>query len=334
MRIVLDAMGSDNRPAPDVEGAVLAAKEYGDQVILVGDEARIKAELARQTIESAKIEIVHASDEVTMDDKPGTVVKARPQSSMHIGMRLVKEGQAESFVTMGNTGAALAIATLGTLRRIPGVKRPALTAIYPVQGRSTIFLDVGANADTKPEWMAQFALMGSLYASGALGYENPRVAILSNGEEEGKGSQLVHEADALIKTMGLHYIGNIEPKEIMIGKADVILMDGFVGNVFIKTFEASVSYLGEIIREELTRTLSRKIGAAIVRPALRAVRKRIDPSEIGGAPLLGVNGVVIIGHGRSDGIAVKNAINQARRAVSGNVIEILRDRFEQLAHHE
>lgn len=326
MRIVLDAMGSDNCPVPDVAGALLAAEEFGEPIILVGDEARIRLELAKQPNQSTKnIEIVHAPEAIAMDDKPGVVGKAKPQSSMHIGMNLVRDGLADAFVTAGNTGAAMAIATLYSLHRIPKVKRPALSAIVRLEGRKVILLDIGANADSKPEWLAQFAIMGKIYAQKALGLENPRVALLSNGEEDTKGSQLYQEASELLRALPLNFTGNIEPKEVLGGEADVIISDGFTGNVFIKTAEASMSVLFKAIRAQVETSWRYKLGGLFLRPAFRSIYHNLDPVEIGGAPLLGVNGVVIIGHGSSNARAIKNAIRQARAAVSGRIIDAIRE---------
>lgn len=324
MRIVLDAMGSDHNPVPDVEGAVLAAREYGETIVLVGDRSKIEAELAKHTTAGLSLEVVHAPQVVTMTDKPGVVGRSKPESSMHVGMRLVKEGQADAFVTMGNTGAVLAIATLHALRRIRGVHRPALSAVLRLGDRSLTLLDVGANADCKPEWMAQFGMMGSLYTHHALHCTNPRVGLLSNGEEDEKGSILVRESAELLRAGGVNFIGNVEPKEILGGSVDVAVMDGFSGNVLLKTLEAFGSTLFSLIRQELMADWRSKIGGLLARPAFRRVYHGIDPFEIGGAPLLGVDGVVIIGHGRSNGIAVKNAIRQARGAVSGQIVQAIR----------
>lgn len=324
MRIALDAMGSDTCPAPDVEGAVLAAREFGDTLYLVGDEARIKSELARHDTRGLAIEVVPASEVVTMTDKPGTVGKSKPDSSMHVGLNLVKDGRADAFVTAGNTGAALSIATLFTLRRITGVKRPALSAVVPIAEQRCIVLDVGANADCKPEWLLQFAIMGKLYAQYAVGMQQPRIGLLANGEEDEKGNTLIHETAALLRaTPSLNFIGNIEPKDMVRGAVDVVVCDGFVGNVWLKTIETSTRLIVNLLREELTSTPLSKIGALLSRPAFRRVQKRIDPFEIGGAPLLGVNGVVIIGHGRSNAYAIKNAVREARKAVSGGLIDAI-----------
>ncbi len=330
MRIVLDAMGTDARPKPDVEGAVLAAREYKDTIILVGDEAQIQPELAIHDTAGLSIEVVHTPEIIAMQEKPSEVMKSKPKSSMHVGMNMVKDGEADAFVTMGNTGAAHAIATLSTLRRIPGVKRPALTAIYPVHGVETIFLDVGANADSRADWLLTFALMGSIYAERALGRNRPTVATLSNGEEEGKGNNLVRETQGLLQNSNLNYIGHAEPKEVLAGGIDVLVMDGFVGNVFIKTFEGAIQYLTGVIRDEIRSNPISTVGGALSRGAFNRVRNRIDPGEVGGAPLLGVNGIVIIGHGGSDANAIKNAINQARKAVQGNTVVAIRDGLASL----
>ncbi len=322
MRIALDAMGTDNCPAPDVAGAVLAAREFGDTILLVGDRARIEAELTKHDVTGLNLEIYHSNDIITMTDKPSSVGKTKPDSSMHVGMNLVKAGKADAFVTAGNTGAALSIATLFTLRRIAGVKRPALSGLVRVLDRTVILLDVGANADSKPEWLAQFALMGKIYAT-TLGQPDARVALLSNGEEEGKGNELVHAATPLIAALPLNFIGNIEPREMLKGGADVVVADGFVGNITLKSLEATSSVMGTLIRDELMADTISKLGGLLARSAFRRVYKRVDPFEVGGAPLLGVNGVVIIGHGRSNDNAIKNAIGQARKAVSGRVIQAI-----------
>jgi glycerol-3-phosphate acyltransferase PlsX len=331
MRIVVDAMGTDSFPAPDVEGAVLAARDFGDPIILVGDESAIRRELAKHPTAGLPIEVVHASEVITMDDKPGTVGKAKPNSSMHIGMNLVKQGQADAFVSMGNTGAALSIALLHTLRRIRGVKRPALTGILPFASKQIIMTDVGANADCKPEWLIQFALMGDIYARTVMGVKQPDVALLSNGEEDTKGNMLIQETAQLMKALPLHYVGNIEPKDVLKGAADVVVMDGFVGNIFIKTLEAGTSTLTRVIREELMKSALTKVGALLSKPAFTSVRKKIDPFEIGGAPLLGIDGVVIIGHGRSNAVAIRNGVRQARAAVQGKVIETIRAGMANIA---
>lgn len=324
MRIAVDAMGSDTFPTPDVAGAVLAARELSEEIVLVGDETRVRQELSKHDTSGLKIEVVHAPEAVAMHDKPAEVGSSKPNSSMMIGMKLITEGKADAFVTAGNTGAALALATLYTLRRIPGVKRPALSAILHVDQKKLIMLDIGANAEAKPEWLAQFGVMGKIWAQSALGVENPRIALLSNGEEESKGTQTIHDAAALMRDLPINFIGNVEPKEAFDGKADVVVCDGFAGNIFIKTAEAAMDTLFDLIRDEIKTNVLYTVGGALARPAFRSVYRKLDPFEIGGAPLLGVNGVVIIGHGRSNARAIRNAIKQARTAVNGNTIEALR----------
>jgi len=283
------------------------------------------AELGKHDTAGLSLDVVHAGEAVTMEDKPSAVGRSKPNSSMHVGMRLVKEGQADGFVTVGNTGAALAIATLQTLKRIPGIFRPALSAILTVKNRSMILLDVGANADCKPEWMAQFALMGSIYAAQALHCDNPRVGLLSNGEEAGKGSMLVQGTAELLSAGGVNFIGNVEPKEILGGDVDVAVMDGFSGNVLLKSMEAFGSIMFDLIRQELMADWRSKVAGLLAKPAFLRVYKQVDPFEVGGAPLLGVDGVVIIGHGRSNALAVKNAIRQAQAAVSGHIVQAIWD---------
>jgi glycerol-3-phosphate acyltransferase PlsX len=321
MRIVVDAMGSDNRPEPDVAGAVLAAREFGETTILVGDRARIEAELVKHDTAGLPIEICHAAEEVAMDDKPSEVVKGKPHSSLHVGLSLVREGTADAFVTAGNTGAVLAIATLRAvgIGRIAGVKRPGLGVVFPIKERPFL-IDSGANADCKPEFLLQFALMGSIYMERVHEVANPRVGLISNGEEEGKGTELVKEAGALLKSSGLNYVGNIEPKEFMNGAADVAVTDGFSGNLIMKTSEAIAKYMSDAIRDELMAGPRTMLGGMLARPAFRRVRRQLDPEEVGGAPLLGVNGVVIIGHGRSTAYAIKQAVGQARLVVQSGVV--------------
>ncbi len=331
MRIVVDAMGSDRFPSPDVGGGVLAAREWGYSILFAGNEAVIQTELKNHNVSGLNIEILPAKEHILATDKPGVVGKNKPDSSMHLGMHQVKNGSAAAFVTMGNTGAAHAIATLFTLRRIPGVKRPALSGIYPVGDNHIIMLDLGANADSKAEWLVQFALMGSIYAKTALHLANPRIALLSNGEEEGKGNNLIRDTDKLLQATKMNYIGNIEPKDIMKGLADVIVADGFLGNIFVKTYEASARFLTATIREEAKADLTSLLGALLLRPAFNRVRQRTDTFEVGGAPLLGVNGVVIIGHGRSNALAVRNAIRQAALAVDGRLIMAIESGLQDIS---
>jgi glycerol-3-phosphate acyltransferase PlsX len=325
MRIVLDAMGSDNYPKPDVAGAVLAAREWDDEIIIVGQEDKIKEELAGHDTAGLKLEVVHAPEVIEMDDKPARAAREKNNSSMHVGMNLVREGQADGYVTAGNTGGVLAVATLHTLHRIRGVKRPALVAIMPMPAGHFVTLDIGANADCKPEYLVQFALMGTIYAQAVLGRTNPRVALLSNGEEPGKGNTLVKETSKLMAESGLNFVGNIEPKEAIGCHADVVVHDGFTGNIFLKTLESTAKMLTGLIRDEIKASPVTAVGGLLAKPAFGRVSKRVDPFEVGGGPLLGVNGVVIVAHGRSNARALKNAIGQARKAIEGGVVQATRE---------
>lgn len=322
MKIVVDAMGSDNHPAPDVAGAILAAREFDDDIILVGDETLIAAELAQHDTTGLKLHIRHASQTITMTDKPSEASRNKPDSSMHVGLNLVKNSEADAFVSAGNTGGILAVAMLHTLRRIRGVKRPALGVVFPMPTKPMV-IDNGANADCKPEYLLQFAIMGSIYLERVRGIEHPRIAILSNGEEEGKGNQLVKETIPLLAASGLNYIGNIEPKEFMRGAADLTVTDGFTGNILIKTAEATASELLKLLRAEIMGNTRTKLGGLLAKPAFEAARSALDPDEVGGAPLLGVNGVVIIGHGRSNAYAIKQAVRQARLCVDRDVVSAI-----------
>lgn len=324
MRIVVDAMGSDDHPGPDVTGSVQAAREFGDTLILVGDEAQIKTELAQLNTAGLSLEIVHASQVITMEDKPSQIIKSKPNSSMHVGMALVKDGQADAFVSAGNTGAILAVAMLRQvgLGRIPGIKRPALGVIFPTKHRPML-IDNGANADCRPDYLLQFGIMGSLYVERVLKIKNPRIALISNGEEEGKGNALLKETIPLLAASGLNYVGNIEPKEFMQGVAEVGVTDGFTGNLIMKTAESIASYMSSVIREELTANPLAMLGGLLTRSAFKRVRAHLNPDEVGGAPLLGVNGVVIIAHGRSNAYAIKQAIGQARRVAENEVVEAI-----------
>jgi glycerol-3-phosphate acyltransferase PlsX len=333
MRIVVDAMGSDNFPRPDVEGAVLAAREYNAEIILTGDETRIRPLLAEFQAGGLPIHVRHAPEMLTMNDKGmALVLKAKrknAQNSMAVGLDLVKSGEAAAFVTMGNTGAASVTAyfRLGT---IPGVDRPALAPVFPTRTGSCVVLDVGANPDCKPNNLLEFAVMGSLYAERVRGVKSPRVGLLSNGEEAGKGNQLVRDAYPLLQAAGLNFVGNIEGKELMAGEVDVAVTDGFTGNVMLKTAEAVARLILETVREKIqTGPLTARLGGVLVRPTLRSVRRLLDPSEEGAAPLLGVNGLVFIGHGRSDANAVKNAVRVALAAARANVVDAIRSDLAQ-----
>jgi phosphate acyltransferase len=332
-RIVVDAMGSDNYPTPDVEGAVMAAREYGVEIILVGEASKIQPILAANNGANLPIHLVHAPEMLTMHDKgEDLVMKARhkeAQNSMAVGLDLVKNGEADAFVTAGNTGAAM-VTSLFRLGRIRGVDRPALAGPFPTANGICNVVDIGANPDCKPENLLQFGIMGSVYAERVRGIKNPRVGLISNGEEAGKGSELVKGAYPLLANANLNFIGNVEGKEIFNGHVDVAVTDGFTGNVFLKASEAVAKLLIEKIRETIRGgNLPTKIGGALVRPALGSIRKMLDPSEEGAAPLLGVNGLVFIGHGRSDAHAIKSAVRVAKWAAEAKVLEAMKTAIEE-----
>ena len=332
-RIVVDAMGSDNYPAPDVEGAVMAARETGVEIILVGDASKIQPILDSFGVADLPIRIVNAPEMLTMNDKgDDLVMKARhkeAQNSMAVGLDLVKNGEADAFVTAGNTGAAM-VTALFRLGRIRGVDRPALAGPFPTSTGMCIVLDIGANPDCKPENLLQFGIMGSVYAERVRGIAQPKIGLISNGEEAGKGSELVKQAYPLLAQAKLNFIGNVEGKEIFNGQADVAVTDGFTGNVFLKSTEAVAKLLIDKIRESIKGggPLA-MLGGVLVRPAMRQIRKLLDPSEEGAAPLLGVNGLVFIGHGRSDAIAIKNAVRVAKNAAEAKVLDAMKSAIEE-----
>ncbi len=330
VRIVVDAMGSDNFPIPDVEGAVQAAREYGVEIILVGDEKIIKPVLDAQNAGSLPIRIVHAPEMLEKGEK--LVLKARSKdakNSMAVGIDLVKNGEADAFVSMGNTGAGM-VNGLFRLGRIRGVDRPALAPIFPTATGTCIVLDIGANPDCKPENLLQFGILGSIYAEKVRGVKNPKVGLVSNGEEEGKGNELVKGATPLFKDSKLNYFGNVEGKEVIGGKVDVAVTDGFTGNVMLKSSEAVAKLITDKIKEIIKNgSILTKIGGLLVKPALSAIKKLLDPGEQGAAPLLGLNGLVFIGHGRSDAFAIKNAIRVAKQAVDVNVLEAMKSAIEE-----
>lgn len=333
IRIVLDAMGSDTYPTPDVVGAVMAAREYGVEIILVGDENLIKPVLAAQNPGSLPIRIVHAPEMLTMEDKGEALVfKARhkdSKNSMAVGLDLLKKGEADAFVTAGNTGAAW-LTALFRLGRMRGVDKPALAPVFPTAKGSCVVLDIGANPDCEPENLLQFAILGSIYAEKVRGVHNPTIGLLSNGEEEGKGNHLVKETTPLLKASGLNFFGNVEGKEVIGGAVDVVVTDGFSGNIMLKSSEAVAKLIVDKIKEAIkSGGPLAMLGGLLIKPALGKIKKLLDPSEEGAAPLLGVNGLVFIGHGRSDEIAIKNAIRVARNAVESNVLDAMKTNLQE-----
>jgi glycerol-3-phosphate acyltransferase PlsX len=310
--IALDAMGSDRSPKPELEGALQAARHFGVRVLLVGPQEQIKADLSRYPgAARLPIEIVHASQIITMDDKAAQAVRAKRDSSIRVGLRLVRDGHAAGFVTAGNTGAAMATAKI-ILGMLPGVNRPALAAVFPtVLGTAAALLDVGANVDCEPRNLEQFAVMGETYFRSMFGTKKPRVGLLSIGEEESKGNQLTLASFHLLKQLPLNFVGNVEGRDLYNGKVDVIVADGFAGNVALKTSEGVANLVRAVLRETLKATITRQVGAMLSRNAFTDFKKRLDHTEYGGAPLLGVKGVCFITHGSSNANAIKNAIRVA-----------------------
>ena len=318
--IALDAMGSDRAPKPEIEGAILAARQYGVRVVLVGVESAIRAELDRHpSAADLPLEIVHASEVITMDDKAVQAVRAKRDSSIRVGLRLVRDGAASGFVTAGNTGAAMATAKM-VLGALPGVDRPALAAVFPTAlGTAATLLDVGANVDCKPHNLAQFAVMGEIYFRSMFGTRRPRVGLLSIGEEETKGNELTRDSFQLLKQLPLNFVGNVEGRDLYNGEVDVIVADGFVGNVALKISEGVVHLVRTTLKETLKTTITRQVGYLLSRSAFSDFKKRLDHTEYGGAPLLGVKGVCFITHGSSNANAMKNAVRVAAEFVDHRI---------------
>jgi glycerol-3-phosphate acyltransferase PlsX len=327
MKIAVDAMGGDYGPAVVVEGAVAAAREFSAQVVLVGDKAGVEREVSRLRAESLSLEIRHASQVVGMGESPSQALRRKRDSSLRVAAQLVKDGEAAAFVSAGNTGAAMAIAMF-VIGVLPGVDRPAIAAVLPNHRRFTVLLDVGANVDPKPWHFLQFAVMGHVYARDILGYDNPRVGLLSVGEEEGKGNELTREAYEQLKDSSLNFVGNVEGRDIYNGRCDVVVTDGFTGNVALKISESLVETLGAMIKEELTRDVRSKVGAALALPAFARFKRRVDYTEMGGAPLLGIDGAAIICHGASPVKAIKNAVRVAGEWAKTGVNEHIKAALE------
>jgi glycerol-3-phosphate acyltransferase PlsX len=319
--IALDAMGGDHAPRAEVEGAVLAARELGVRVLIVGVEDALRQELSRHKHSDLPVEIVNATDVITMEDTPSHAFRRKKESSLHVAARLVRDGKAEALVSAGNTGAVMTVArfVIGTL---PSVDRPALAWAFPnMKEKVSIILDVGANVDSKPVHIQQFAVMGEIYYRTIWGVKKPRVALLSIGEEESKGNELTREASPLLKQMPVNFVGNVEGRDIFRGNVDVIVCDGFIGNIALKLSEGLVEHIGGMMKKAIKSTLRSKLGYVLSKGAFDEFRKRTDYSEYGGAPLLGVRGITIIGHGRSSAKAIKNGIRVAAELCRSGVNE-------------
>ncbi len=332
LTIAVDAMGGDHAPKAEVEGAIRAASELGLRVILVGPEDAVRRELATHSGAAAlPIEIRHAAEVITMEDAAAKAVRTKKNSSIHVAARLVRDAGADGFVSAGNTGAVMATAKMiqGMIR---GVQRPALASAFPtLKGTPVVVVDVGANVDSTPVMLAQFAVMGEIYSRDIFKIHCPRVGLLSIGEEEHKGNDLTRAATPLLKGLPLHFIGNVEGRDIYSGLADVVVCDGFIGNVALKVSEGLVEMLQSMLRESLEATVTRKLGYVLSKEAYRDFRKRVDYSEYGGAPLLGVKGVSIICHGRSNANAIKNAIRVASEFAHSRINEKIEAELDRTA---
>lgn len=333
MKVVVDAMGGDYAPKEVIKGTVAAVKEYGIEVILVGDEQQIKRELEICGAGSlAKIEIHHAEQKVEMDDSPTQILRTKRNSSIHQGLRLVKQGDGAAFFSAGNTGAVMACAKM-ILKTLPGIDRPAIAAVMPTVKGATVMCDVGANVDCKLENYVQFAIMASAYCSLVMEKEAPTVGLMSVGEEDVKGSDITKNVFKLLQELGqngvINFHGNVEGKDVFKGTSDVIVVDGFSGNVALKVSESAGWYVSQILKEELRSSIITKLGALLLMPALKRIKKRADHSEYGGAPLLGVNGVCIIGHGSANDVAVKYSVKMAHDLAEKRLNDLIEENITE-----
>lgn len=320
--VAVDAMGGDHSPGVEVEGAVAAAKKWQIPIVLVGDSARIEAELKKHSVVGADISIRHASEVVGMHDSASDAIRKKKDSSIRVAFNLVKNAEAQAVVSAGNSGATMA-AGMFVLGRISGIDRPAIATILPNLADNTLVLDVGGNVDCKPQHLAQFALMGEVYARHVMGKPSPRVGLLSNGEEECKGNDLTREAHRLLKGACPSYVGYLEGRDVYNGKADVVVCDGFVGNVVLKLSEGLADAIGSMLKQEISGRWLSKLGYLLAKPAFRAFKKKVDYAEYGGAPLLGIEGTGVICHGGSNSKAIQNAIYQAHESVAKAINEAL-----------
>lgn len=327
MTLILDAMGSDRYPDPEIQAAVDTAKLFDEDVLLVGHEEMLVPKLKAVDPANRRVRVVDAPDILEMHEKPVEAAKRKPRNSMAVGLELIKKGEGQAFVSAGNTGGVMFNA-LRTLGRIKGVQRPALTAMFPTRVGHCVVLDIGANADCRPEFLVEFAIMGSVYAEKVLGKSSPRVGLLSNGEEAGKGNQLIKDTFHLLEDADLNFLGNVEAKELFGGEADVVVTDGFTGNILLKSSEAVGKMITDVLKEEMSRSVIRMAGALMVKPAFIRVKKMMDPREVGAAPLLGIDGLVFVGHGRSDAHALVSAMKVAHQSVEINLLNAIQSAIQ------
>jgi glycerol-3-phosphate acyltransferase PlsX len=329
MRIILDAMGGDNAPTEIVKGAVQAAKEYNCSITIVGDRGSIESILESEGVEKGRFEIVHTTEVITNNEVPTEAIRKKKDSSLVVGLELLKDGKGDAFISAGSTGALLA-GGIFIVKRIDGIDRPALSPVVPGKNNHFLLLDVGANAECKPQYLLQFAIMGNIYVKKVLHRENPSVAVVNIGSEEEKGSRFVKECIELIKTSNLNFKGSIEGREIPDGNIDVVVTDGFTGNVILKVFEGVSGTIFDILKQEIMATIKTKIGGLLLKPVFRKFKKQFDNTEHGGAVLLGLNAPVIKAHGSSNAKAVKNAIRQAINCIEGGVVESIKDEMAKM----
>lgn len=324
MKIVIDAMGGDNAPKAIVEGSVLAVNEYGVELILTGNSEIINNELKKLTYDKAKIDVIHTTEVILNNEHPAMAVRRKKDSSMVVGLKLVKDGSAGAMISAGSTGALLTGATL-IAGRIKGISRPAIAPLLPGKNGVFMIIDAGANVDCKPEYLVQFAIMGSAYFKRVLKVDNPKVGLVNNGAEEEKGNELTKSVFPMLKEANINFVGNVEPRDIPNGDVQVLVCDGFVGNTILKLFEGAASLIFSSLKEELLKGTISKAGALLLKPAFKRLKGKFDYTEYGGAPLLGVNGGVIKAHGSSDAKAIKNAIRQAKQFIDNDVITLIKD---------
>lgn len=328
MKIIVDAMGGDNAPSAIVEGSIAAVNEYNINIILVGDKEAIEKELSKFKYDSSKIEIVHTTEKITNNEHPAMAIRKKKDSSMVVGMKMVKEGFGDAFISAGSTGALLTGATL-IVGRIKGILRPAIAPVIPGKNGIYMIIDAGANVDCKAENLVQFAIMGSIYFKQIQKISNPRVALINNGAEEEKGNELTKSAHVMLKNEGsINFIGNIEPRDIPSCNAEVLVCDGFVGNTILKLFEGAVSFVFDVLKEEFMSSIKSKFAALLLKPSFKKIKKKFDYTEHGGAAFLGVNGVVIKAHGSSDAKAIKNAVRQAKNFIENDIVEQIKNNIK------
>lgn len=333
MKIVVDAMGGDNAPAVVIDGVIAAAKNYKEEILLIGDKPAINKELERyKNIKNLPVQIIHSDEVITMNDSPVDAYRKKPNSSIVKGIKLVADGLADGFFSAGNSGA-IGAAALMLLKRIEKVSRPALATLFPTLKKPCIIIDVGANVDSKPKNLLQFAVMGNVYSKNLLKNENPKIGLVSIGEEATKGNELILSTYKLLKASGLNFIGNIEGGGVPKGNVDVIVCDGFTGNIVLKLSEGIAAFLMQLIKDEMKKNPIRIMTAALIlRGVFKHIKKKIDYDEYGGAPLLGVNGVCIIGHGSSNAKAIKNGIRVCIESVKNNVTQNIKDEIAKVSH--